>query len=112
MLIKFRARHKATKGNKSKTIIQKIIYVITNIIKFITDKLIALAQHTPMGKAGRAYDNDKRDARRSLSFEKYMAEKNIESAHYSNARRKEGVDRKIGMMSRTDYLKKVNEKNS
>ena len=37
MLIKFRAKHKATKGNKSKTILQKIIYVITNIIKFITE---------------------------------------------------------------------------
>jgi hypothetical protein len=62
MLIKFRAKHKATKGNKSKTILQKIIYVITNIIKFITDKLIKLAKHTPMGRDGRRYDNEKKSA--------------------------------------------------
>lgn len=60
MLIKFRAKHKATKGNKSKTILQKIIYVITNIIKFITDKLIKLARHTPMGRDSRRYDNEKK----------------------------------------------------
>ena len=110
MLIKFRAKHKATKGNKSKTILQKIIYVITNIIKFITDKLIKLAKHTPMGRDSRRYDNEKRSARRSLMFEKRRAKDNIEDAYEYNRRRKENVDFRTRMAAVTDHTKKMSER--
>lgn len=110
MLVKFRARHKATKGNKSKTILQKIIYVITNIIKFITDKLIVLAKHTPMGRDGRRYDNDKRNARSSLKYAKNRAAKEMEMAISSNRRRKESVNIRNRFAAKADYLDKVNEK--
>ena len=110
MLIKFRARHKATKGNKSKTILQKIIYVITNIIKFITDKLIKLARHTPMGRDSRRYDNEKRSARRSLMFEKRRAKDDILDAYASNKRRKEHVDFRTRMAAVTDHTKKMSER--
>lgn len=110
MLIKFRARHKATKGNKSKTILQKIIYVITNIIKFITDKLIKLARHTPMGRDSRRYDNEKRDARRSLMYAKRRAKDDIEDAYASNRSRKAHVDFRTRIHAATDYAKKMGEK--
>lgn len=110
MLIKFRAKHKATKGNKSKTILQKIIYVITNIIKFITDKLLILAKHTPMGRDGRRYDNDKRNAKSSLAYAKNRAAKEMEMALSSNKRRKESVNIRNRFAAKADYLDKVNEK--
>lgn len=110
MLIKFRAKHKATKGNKSKTILQKIIYVITNIIKFITDKLIKLAKHTPMGRDGRRYDNEKKSARRSLMFDKRRAKEDIEDAYASNIRRKEHVNFRTRMAAVTDHTNKMAER--
>lgn len=110
MLIKFRAKHKATKGNKSKTILQKIIYVITNIIKFITDKLIKLARHTPMGRDSRRYDNEKRDARRGLMFEKRRAKRNIEHAYASNKSRKSHVDFRTRLAAVTDHTNKMAER--
>ena len=110
MLVKFRAKHKATKGNKSKTILQKIIYAITNIIKFITDKLIKLARHTPMGRDSRRYDNEKRDARRDLMFEKRRAKEDIEDAYASNIRRKEHVNFRTRMAAVTDHTNKMAER--
>lgn len=110
MLVKFRAKHKATKGNKSKTILQKIIYAITNIIKFITDKLLILAKHTPMGRDGRRYDNDKRNAKSSLAYAKNRAAKEMEMALSSNKRRKESVNIRNRFAAKADYLDKVNEK--
>lgn len=110
MLVKFRAKHKATKGNKSKTILQKIIYVITNIIKFITDKLIKLAKHTPMGRDGRRYDNEKKSARRSLMFDKRRAKEDIEDAYASNIRRKEHVNFRTRMAAVTDHTNKMAER--
>lgn len=110
MLVKFRARHKATKGNKSKTILQKIIYVITNIIKFITDKLLVLAKHSPIGRDGRRYDDEKRNARTSLAYAKSRAAKQREMAYNSNALRKQSVDTRVNFAATSDYLDKVNEK--
>ena len=110
MLIKFRAKHKATKGNKSKTILQKIIYVITNIIKFITDKLIKLARHTPMGRDSRRYDNEKRDARQSLMYAKRRAKKDMKNAYSSNKSRKAHVDFRTRLRATTDYAEKMGEK--
>lgn len=110
MLVKFRARHKATKGNKSKTILQKIIYVITNIIKFITDKLLVLAKHSPIGRDGRRYDDEKRNARTSLAYAKSRAAKQREMVYNSNALRKQSVDTRVNFAATSDYLDKVNEK--
>ena len=58
MLTKFRVRHSATKGNKEKTLLQKIIYVITNIIGWINNQLIKVAKF--INRSARNYDSEKR----------------------------------------------------
>ena len=58
MLTKFRVRHSATKGNKEKTILQKIIYVITNIIGWINNQLIKAAKF--INRSAKSYDAEKR----------------------------------------------------
>lgn len=58
MLTKFRVRHSATKGNKEKTILQKIIYVITNIIGWINNQLIKVAKF--INRSASSYDAEKR----------------------------------------------------
>lgn len=102
MLIKFRARHKATKGNKSKTIIQKIIYVITNIINFINDKLIKITRAVNRNKR---YDYEKRSARRELSGKKRFAEFERQSAMNLNSRRKGYSDLESRHKVVDDYIK-------
>ena len=105
MLTKFRARHKATKGNKSKTIIQKIIYVITNIINFINDKLIKLSRViVPIAGKGRRYDHARRNARNDLSREKRIAALGRKSAMNMNQRRKDYADLKARDKAMVDYV--------
>lgn len=44
-LRKFELKHKLTKSNKSKSILQKIVSILTRIVKFITDKLLKFTRY-------------------------------------------------------------------
>lgn len=44
-LRKFELKHKLTKSNKSKTILQKIVSILTRIVKFINDKLLKFTRY-------------------------------------------------------------------
>lgn len=44
-LRKFELKHKLTKSNQSKSILQKILSILTRIVKFINDKLIKFTRY-------------------------------------------------------------------
>lgn len=61
-LRKFELKHKLTKSNKSKTILQKIVSILTRIVKFISDKLLKFTRYVT-NKFGKSDEGDKASER-------------------------------------------------
>lgn len=80
---KFEMKYNLTKSNKSKTIIKKILSILTRIVKFINDKLIKFTRYVTdkfdkRTKAQRKFDRTERQAniitaRGDLEMERIMA---------------------------------------
>lgn len=61
-LRKFELKHKLTKSNKSKSILQKIVSILTRIVKFISDKLLKFTRYVT-DKFGKSDEGDKASER-------------------------------------------------
>lgn len=61
-LRKFELKHKLTKSNKSKSILQKIVAILTRIVKFISDKLLKFTRYVT-DKFGKSDEGDKASER-------------------------------------------------
>ena len=61
-LRKFELKHKLTKSNKSKSILQKIVSILTRIVKFITDKLLKFTRYVT-NKFGKSDEGDRASER-------------------------------------------------
>lgn len=61
-LRKFELKHKLTKSNKSKSILQKIVSILTRIVKFINDKLLKFTRYVT-DKFGKSDEGDKASER-------------------------------------------------
>ena len=67
-LRKFELKHKLTKSNKSKSILQKIVSILTRIVKFINDKLLKFTRYVTdkFSKYGEGYKASERANRRNM----------------------------------------------
>lgn len=61
-LRKFELKHKLTKSNQSKSILQKIVSILTRIVKFINDKLLKFTRYVT-DKFGKSDEGDKASER-------------------------------------------------
>ena len=61
-LRKFELKHKLTKSNKSKSILQKIVSILTRIVKFINDKLLKFTRYIT-DKFGKSDESDRASER-------------------------------------------------
>jgi hypothetical protein len=61
-LRKFELKHKLTKSNKSKSILQKIVSILTRIVKFINDKLLKFTRYVT-NKFGKSDEGDRASER-------------------------------------------------
>ena len=61
-LRKFELKHKLTKSNQSKSILQKIVSILTRIVKFISDKLLKFTRYVT-DKFGKSDEGDKASER-------------------------------------------------
>lgn len=69
---KFEIRYNLTKSNKSKSIIKKILSILTRIVKFINDKLIKFTRYV--------YDKFDKRTKSQKKFDKTMRRVNIINA--------------------------------
>lgn len=61
-LRKFELKHKLSKSNKSKSILQKIVSILTRIVKFINDKLLKFTRYVT-NKFGKSDEGDRASER-------------------------------------------------
>lgn len=98
-LRKFELKHKLTKSNKSKSILQKIVSILTRIVKFITDKLLKFTRYVT-DKFGRRDEGVKASERaRRVNMIRFNRDKLKKYEDYRDSYKKD-----------IDWLKKENDK--
>lgn len=98
-LRKFELKHKLTKSNKSKSILQKIVSILTRIVKFITDKLLKFTRYVT-DKFGRRDEGVKASERAQR----------INMIRFNRDRLKKYKDYRDSYKKDIDWLKKENDK--
>lgn len=98
-LRKFELKHKLTKSNKSKSILQKIVSILTRIVKFITDKLLKFTRYVT-DKFGRRDEGVKASERaRRVNMIRFNRDKLKKYKDYRDSYKKD-----------IDWLKKEHDK--
>lgn len=98
-LRKFELKHKLTKSNKSKSILQKIVSILTRIVKFITDKLLKFTRYVT-DKFGRRDEGVKASERaRRVNMIRFNRDKLKKYEDYRDSYKKD-----------IDWLKKRHDK--
>ena len=98
-LRKFELKHKLTKSNKSKSILQKIVSILTRIVKFITDKLLKFTRYVT-DKFGRRDEGVKASERAQR----------INMIRFNRDRLKKYEEYRDSYKKDIDWLKKENDK--
>ena len=98
-LRKFELKHKLTKSNKSKSILQKIVSILTRIVKFITDKLLKFTRYVTdkFGRRDEGVKASERAQRRNM-------------IRFHRDRLKKYEDYRDSYKKDIDWLKKENDK--
>lgn len=98
-LRKFELKHKLTKSNKSKSILQKIVSILTRIVKFITDKLLKFTRYVTdkFNRRDEGYKASERAQRRNM-------------IRFNRDRLKKYEEYRDSYKKDIDWLKKENDK--